>query len=47
VSRKLGYREVGSHFVEPRGVPVEHVDLELRRKDFMPLVDAEVVGWAP
>jgi RimJ/RimL family protein N-acetyltransferase len=47
VSRKLGYREVGSHFVSPRGEPVEHVDLELRREDFKPLVDAEIVGWAP
>jgi RimJ/RimL family protein N-acetyltransferase len=47
VSRKLGYREVGSHFVSPRGEPVEHVDLELRREDFKPLVDAEIVGWVP
>ena len=45
VSRRLGYRETGSHFVEPRGVPVEHVDLELRREDFTPLVDVEIVGW--
>ena len=46
VSRRLGYRETGSHFVEPRGEPVEHVDLELRREDFTPLVDVEIVGWS-
>lgn len=45
VSAKLGYREVGSHFVSPRGEPVEHVDLELRREDFRPLVDVEITGW--
>jgi RimJ/RimL family protein N-acetyltransferase/predicted GNAT family acetyltransferase len=45
VSRRLGYRETGSHVVTPRGEPVEHVDLELRREDFRPLVDVEVTGW--
>jgi RimJ/RimL family protein N-acetyltransferase len=45
VSRRLGYREIGSHFVDPRGEPVEHVDLELRREDFTPLVDVEIEGW--
>lgn len=45
VSRRLGYRETGSHFVSPRGEPVEHVDFELRREDFRPLVDVEITGW--
>jgi len=45
VSTKLGYREVGSHFVSPRGEPMEHVDLELRREEFRPLVDVEIRGW--
>ena len=45
VSRRLGYRQTGSHFVEPRGEPVEHVDLELRREGFTPLVDVEATGW--
>lgn len=47
VSRKLGYREVGSHFVSPRGEPVEHVDLELRREDFRPLVEVDIAGVDP
>jgi RimJ/RimL family protein N-acetyltransferase len=47
VSRRLGYREVGSHFVSPRGEPVEHVDLELRREDFTPLVEVEITGVDP
>jgi len=46
VSRKLGYREIGSHFVTPRGEPVEHVDLELRREDFTPLVEVDISGFA-
>ena len=44
VSRKLGYAAVGSHTVSPRGVPIEHTDLELRREDFVPLVPVEIVG---
>ena len=31
VSEKLGYREVGRSTVAPRGEPVGHADLELRR----------------
>ena len=31
VSRKLGYEVVGTHLVSPRGEPVEHTDVELRR----------------
>lgn len=45
VSQKLGYREVGSHFVSPRGEPVEHIDLELDRADFRPVVDASWTGF--
>ena len=47
VSRKLGYREVGSHWVSPRGEPLEHVDLELRRDEFRPLVPVDIIGFDP
>jgi RimJ/RimL family protein N-acetyltransferase len=44
VSRKLGYAVVGTHDVAPRGEPVEHVDLELRRDRFVSPVPVELVG---
>ena len=44
VSRKLGYAEVGSHVVSPRGEPLEHVDLELRAGDFDPPVPVAIEG---
>jgi RimJ/RimL family protein N-acetyltransferase/ribosomal protein S18 acetylase RimI-like enzyme len=44
VSRKLGYEIVGSHEVSPRGVPVEHADLELRRERFRSPVAVEITG---
>jgi RimJ/RimL family protein N-acetyltransferase/predicted GNAT family acetyltransferase len=47
VSRKLGYEVVGAHMVSPRGVPVEHLDLELRRESFRSPVPVEVVGLEP
>ena len=47
VSRKLGYEIVGAHTVSPRGVPVEHLDLELRRESFRSPVPVEVVGLEP
>jgi RimJ/RimL family protein N-acetyltransferase/predicted GNAT family acetyltransferase len=47
VSRKLGYAEIGSHRVSPRGEPVEHVDLELRREAFRSPVPVEIVGLRP
>jgi RimJ/RimL family protein N-acetyltransferase len=47
VSRKLGYRHVGSHFVSPRGEPVEHADLELRHDDFRPFCEAAWTGFDP
>jgi RimJ/RimL family protein N-acetyltransferase len=47
VSRKLGYEVVGSHFVSPRGAPVEHTDLELRRENFDPPREVEIVALEP
>ena len=44
VSRKLGYEVVGSHTVSPRGVPVEHTDIELRREQFRSPVPVEIVA---
>jgi RimJ/RimL family protein N-acetyltransferase/ribosomal protein S18 acetylase RimI-like enzyme len=44
VSRKLGYEVTGSHVVTPRGEPVEHTDLELRRERFRPLTEVEITG---
>lgn len=44
VSRKLGYVELGSHQVAPRGTPVEHLDLEVDPEGFRPAVETEVVG---
>jgi hypothetical protein len=34
VSQKLGYREIGRSTVSPRGTPVVHHDLLLRRGEF-------------
>lgn len=47
VSRKLGYEVVGTHLVSPRGVPVEHTDLELRAEHFRSPVPVELVALAP
>jgi RimJ/RimL family protein N-acetyltransferase/N-acetylglutamate synthase-like GNAT family acetyltransferase len=47
VSRKLGYEVVGAHVVSPRGEPLEHTDLELRREHFRPPVPVELVALAP
>jgi RimJ/RimL family protein N-acetyltransferase/predicted GNAT family acetyltransferase len=47
VSRKLGYEVVGSHVVSPRGEPLEHTDIELRREHFRPPVPVELVALAP
>jgi RimJ/RimL family protein N-acetyltransferase len=47
VSRKLGYEVVGAHMVSPRGEPLEHMDLELRREHFRPPVPVELVALAP
>jgi len=44
VSRRLGYEQVGTHTVSPRGEPVEHADLELRRERFSSPVTVEVDG---
>ena len=42
VSQKLGYRIVGRGEVAPRGVPVGHTDVELRREDWRPPVPVEI-----
>jgi RimJ/RimL family protein N-acetyltransferase/ribosomal protein S18 acetylase RimI-like enzyme len=47
VSRKLGYEIVGAHMVSPRGEPLEHTNLELRREHFRPPVPVELVALAP
>jgi RimJ/RimL family protein N-acetyltransferase len=47
VSRKLGYEVVGSHTVSPRGEPLEHTDIELRRENFRPTVPVELVALEP
>ena len=47
VSRKLGYEVVGSHPVSPRGVPVEHTDIELHRVNFRSPVPVELVAVEP
>jgi RimJ/RimL family protein N-acetyltransferase len=44
VSEKLGYRVVGSGRVSPRGVEVEHTDVELRREDWRPPFAVEIEG---
>ena len=44
VSRKLGYVAVGSRTFAPRGEPVEHTDLELRRAAFRPFVAVSFTG---
>jgi RimJ/RimL family protein N-acetyltransferase len=44
VSEKLGYRIVGSGVVAPRGVEVEHTDVELRREDWRPPVPVQIEG---
>jgi RimJ/RimL family protein N-acetyltransferase len=47
VSRKLGYEVVGSRPVSPRGVPVEHTDIELHRVNFHSPVPVELVALGP
>lgn len=44
VSEKLGYRIVGSGTVSPRGVEVEHTDVELPREDWRPPFAVEIDG---
>jgi RimJ/RimL family protein N-acetyltransferase len=44
VSEKLGYRIVGSGIVSPRGVPVEHTDVELRREAWRAPVEVMIEG---
>ena len=44
ISEKLGYRVAGSGQVAPRGVPVGHTDVELRREDWRPPIAVEIEG---
>jgi RimJ/RimL family protein N-acetyltransferase len=44
VSEKLGYREIGSGTVAPRGVALAHTDVALRREDWRPPVGVEIAG---
>src|SRR5205823_2688351 len=44
VSRKLAYEHTGVASVTPRGVPVEHANLELRRDRFRSPVPVELIG---
>jgi RimJ/RimL family protein N-acetyltransferase len=44
VSRKLGYDVIGSHVVSPRGEPLDHTDVELRREQFHSPVSVSVDG---
>jgi RimJ/RimL family protein N-acetyltransferase len=47
VSDKLGYREVGSHVLHPRGEPVVHHDLALERADWRSPVAVDVEAVEP
>jgi len=47
VSRKLGYEVVGTHVVSPRGAPLDHTDVELRRERFRSPVPVTVDGVRP
>jgi RimJ/RimL family protein N-acetyltransferase/ribosomal protein S18 acetylase RimI-like enzyme len=47
VSRKLGYEVSGSHVVSPRGEPLDHTDVELRREHFRSPVPVTVDGVRP
>ena len=47
VSDKLGYREVGSHVLHPRGEPVVHHDLVLERADWRSPVAVDVEAVEP
>jgi RimJ/RimL family protein N-acetyltransferase len=47
VSSKLGYEVVGTHVVSPRGEPLDHTDVELRRERFRSPVQVTVDGVRP
>jgi RimJ/RimL family protein N-acetyltransferase len=44
VSEKLGYRVTGEGTVAPRGEPVTHTDLELRREEWHPPFPVQIGG---
>jgi RimJ/RimL family protein N-acetyltransferase len=45
VSRKLGYQEVGTTTVSPRGKPVTERRLRLERADWRPSIPVEIEGF--
>jgi len=47
VSENLGCRVVRRSTVAPRGAPVAHSDLELRREDWRPPFEVEIAGLEP
>jgi len=47
VSAKLGYREVGTSVVSPRGIPVVHHDVLLERSDWVCPIPVELAGVEP
>lgn len=47
VSEKLGYRVAGRSTVAPRGEPLGHANLELRREDWHPPFPVEIEGLEP
>jgi RimJ/RimL family protein N-acetyltransferase/predicted GNAT family acetyltransferase len=46
ISRKLGYREIGTSAVRPRGEPVERRDVRRPRRGWRSPVTVEIVGLA-
>lgn len=47
VSEKLGYDVAGRSTAAPRGIPVGHTDLELRREDWSAPFEVEIAGLEP
>jgi RimJ/RimL family protein N-acetyltransferase len=47
VSEKLGYREIGSGTVAPRGIDLPHTDVALRGEDWRPPCEVEIEGLRP
>lgn len=47
VSARLGYREVGTHLLHPRGTPVVHHDLLLEQPEWTCPLPVELLGVEP
>jgi len=47
VSEKLGYRVVGASMLAPRGTPLEHTDVEIRREDWRAPFPVEIENLEP